>query len=406
MSSFEDKFVSLSELDLIKIFWSDEALRSLLRLYAKADFPTLEFVEQVTQADVVLWLSRMEPGYLITKLLSDIGGYTPGERKKLKNYHRSTLMMPIDQMKEHIDDIRNDTFEPNAYNKRGYVLRGSIRTDGFRLQLLAFKLNELNAVKYRRLPPEKLPSRLTSTLGGTDYFLTEIRNVVSTKQDVADLWDCDPNQIKVLGLDLGQAFVIGASAILPSCEQSKVDQGQGSEGAVMKSSPSDVEGAGEVDVVRNLPTKFHNLAVKQKAVYQPTLKHRRWLERRKEMSIYDSQSIAGIETGLSHRRGPGASMKGYVDSLQDVGVHLDAFYGNVVLKKHKWNARKARDEEYKLIANRLLQLVGGSLGAKREASNKVVIGVGLGKFSSKARLSSLHESFQSYFVQKVSSRCW
>jgi hypothetical protein len=85
-----------------------------------------------------------------------------------------------------------------------------------------------------------------------------------------------------------------------------------------------------------------------------------------------------------------------------VEADLDSFYGSVVLKKHKWNARKARTEEYRLIADRLLQLVGGSTGAKRDEDNKVVIDVGLGKFSSKIRLSSLHESFQSYFVQKVS----
>ena len=81
---------------------------------------------------------------------------------------------------------------------------------------------------------------------------------------------------------------------------------------------------------------------------------------------------------------------------------LDAFYnGSKCFKKHKWDARRARDAEYRLITDRLLNLVGGSIGRKRDEANKVVIGVGLGKFSSKSRLSSLHESFQSYFVQKV-----
>lgn len=42
------------------------------------------------------------------------------------------------------------------------------------------------------------------------------------------------------------------------------------------------------------------------------------------------------------------------------------------------------------------------MGAKRDKDNKVIIGIGLGQFSSKIRLSSLHESFQPYFVQKVS----
>ncbi|KAF8918007.1 hypothetical protein BGZ58_004967, partial [Dissophora ornata] len=266
-----------------------------------------------------------------------------------------------------MEAIRDDNFEPRNYKESGYALRGSIRTDGFRLQLLAFKLNELNAVKYRRLPEDKLPSRITSTLGGTDYFLTEIRNVVKVKQDVTDLWDCDPEQIKIIGLDLGQAFVIGASALLPA-----VEQGQGGIGATKKSSPSNAEREGEV-VREKPPTKFYNLAVKQKAVYQPTLKHRRWLEQRRGMPVDGSRSIYNIESNLPHLRGSVANIKDYVETLQlqDTGMHLDEFYGNVVLKKHKWNARKARDEEYRLIADRLLKLVGGSTGAKRAEGNKV-----------------------------------
>ncbi|KAI8597232.1 hypothetical protein EDD21DRAFT_418911 [Dissophora ornata] len=143
-------------------------------------------------------------------------------------------------------------------------------------------------------------------------------------------------------------------------------------------------------------TRFYNLAVKQKAVYQPTLKLRRWMEQRKDKAIYNSASISSIETNLPHLRGPEASIKEYVGKLKDVEAHLDSFYNsNMVLKKHRWNARKARDEEYLQIANRLFKLVGGSIGAKRKDSNKVVIGVGLGKFSTKTRLSSLHEPFQS-----------
>ncbi|KAF9176320.1 hypothetical protein BGZ51_000961, partial [Haplosporangium sp. Z 767] len=39
------------------------------------------------------------------------------------------------------------------------------------------KVKESNAVMYRRLDENKLPSRINSTVGGTDYFLSEIRNV-------------------------------------------------------------------------------------------------------------------------------------------------------------------------------------------------------------------------------------
>ncbi|KAI8597228.1 hypothetical protein EDD21DRAFT_437411 [Dissophora ornata] len=228
MSSFEDSFISLSELELTRFFCQDEVSKQQLQDYASPDFPN---AENISQTDVAYWLSKKDPGHLITKLVTDVGSYQLEERRRLKEYRAKTSVMPLDKMKQHIRAIRDDSFEPMSYKERDHVLRGSIRTDGFRLQLTAFKLNELNAVKYRRLPVEKLPPRITSTLAGTDYFLTEIRNIVKIKQDVSDLWDCDPERIKVLGLDLGQAFVIGASALLPNS-----DIGKGTNAVVKKQS--------------------------------------------------------------------------------------------------------------------------------------------------------------------------
>ncbi|KAG0195025.1 hypothetical protein BGX33_004499, partial [Mortierella sp. NVP41] len=126
-----------------------------------------------------------------------------------------------------------------------------------------------------------LPPRITSTLGGTDYYLSEIRNVVSTSEDIAKLWDCAPEQIKILGIDLGQAFVVGASALLPSREPPGKPQGRELDSTSTEFLLSHVEGAVEDLMAKKPPTRFYNLAVKQKAVYQPTLKHRRWLEQRK-----------------------------------------------------------------------------------------------------------------------------
>jgi hypothetical protein len=162
-----------------------------------------------------------------------------------------------------------------------------------------------------------------------------------------------------------------------------------------------IQDADENGQAKEPSPKFFNLAVKQKAVYQPTFKHRQWLEHRKNQAIEGIASIAQIETGLPSRHGPGANISRYVQREQEVEAELDSFYGNVVLKKHKWNAQKAWVEKCRLIADRLLQLVGGSTGAKRDENNKVVIGMGLGKFSSRIRLSSLHQSFQSYFIQKI-----
>ncbi|KAF9130388.1 hypothetical protein BGX30_013544, partial [Mortierella sp. GBA39] len=118
-------------------------------------------------------------------------------------------------IKDNLSTIRQPAFDPRTYATKGYVLRGSIRTNGFSVQLAAFKLKELQAVWFRRLPEDRLPYRLTTTVGGLDYYLTEIRNVVRTKGDVAQLWpNCAPDLIKILCLDLGRACVVGAYASL------------------------------------------------------------------------------------------------------------------------------------------------------------------------------------------------
>ncbi|KAF9079913.1 hypothetical protein BGX29_005847, partial [Mortierella sp. GBA35] len=164
-------------------------------------------------------------------------------------------------------------------------------------------LNELNAVKYRCLPDAKLPPRLTTTVGGTDYYLSEIRNIVKSKQDVDNLRNCTADRIDILCLDLGQAFVVGACAFLSSSDQHKVNPESGYNDVAMESSLSLVEGG---SITKEPPIKFHNLAVNQKAVYQPMLKHRRWLQKKKDEPISENGSIASIEFDLPPRRGPDA----------------------------------------------------------------------------------------------------
>ncbi|KAI8601164.1 hypothetical protein EDD21DRAFT_429803 [Dissophora ornata] len=48
-----------------------------------------------------------------------------------------------------------------------------------------------------------------------DDPLTEIRNIIKTKEDVARLWGCPPSEIKILAIDLDKEFLVGASALLP-----------------------------------------------------------------------------------------------------------------------------------------------------------------------------------------------
>ncbi|KAF9150174.1 hypothetical protein BGX20_005773, partial [Mortierella sp. AD010] len=63
----------------------------------------------------------------------------------------------------------------------------------------------------------------------------------------------------------------------------------------------------------------------------------------------------------------------------------------------KTSSTSAKKEEFRTVANRLLNAIGGSVGRQR-AQDNVVIGIGLGQFKSSSGLTSLHETFLAYFV--------
>ncbi|KAI1300412.1 hypothetical protein EDD11_006202 [Mortierella claussenii] len=104
--------------------------------------------------------------------------------------------------------------------------------------------------------------------------------------------------------------------------------------------------------------EFYNLAVKQKAVCQPTLRHRHWLQQQKGRLADGQRSIRHIESNLPELHGIGASVRDYVGRLEDVEAQLDIFYNNVALKKHLWDARRALAEEYRQNTNNFLTIVG------------------------------------------------
>ncbi|KAF9539336.1 hypothetical protein BGW38_009947, partial [Lunasporangiospora selenospora] len=119
-------------------------------------------------------------------------------------------------------------------------------------------------------------------------------------------------------------------------------------------------------------------------------------------SVTEPLSISKIETSLPPLHGENAAFDVYVAARTDYQAELDRFYNgnNHSFKRHKWYAKVARAQEFSRLADGLLRMVGGSIGAKRKDEDKVVIGVGLGRFESKFRLASLDRSFMSYFVRK------
>jgi len=167
--------------------------------------------------DIDTWISGKEPGVIIQNFVCAVASQGLTSRQRKKAGHRAAVkMFSLDEIRSHLDVVKSPLLVPARYKERGYVLRGSIRTDGFRVQLLGFKLRELQDVRYRRLDESRLPSRLTSTVGGVDYYLQEIRNVITSKEDVERLWpSARVEDIKTLTLDMGQACLVGAFAHLP-----------------------------------------------------------------------------------------------------------------------------------------------------------------------------------------------
>ncbi|KAG0200251.1 hypothetical protein BGX33_011132 [Mortierella sp. NVP41] len=151
---------------------------------------------------------------------------------------------------------------------------------------------------------------------------------------------------------------------------------------------------------------FYNLAVKQKAVYQPQFRFRRWLESEKQAVLEDqTESVSALETKLPPVRGEDASVFKYAEEIEKVEKRLLEFYNgdNHRYKKHAWDAKRAKQAEYQTIADRLLGIIGGSIGRPKQDSEPVLIGIGLGQFSTKSGLSSLHSTFLEWFIQLARS---
>ena len=125
----------------------------------------------------------------------------------------------------------------------------------------------------------------------------------------------------------------------------------------------------------------------------------------KAMAKAEPKLIIEIESALPPLRGNRASFTDHMKHRNANKDALDMFYNDKTFKFkwHKWLAQRARAEEYHRLADGLLRMVGGSIGMRKKDEDKVIIGIGLGRFASTSRLSSLHGTFEAFFVNKVTT---
>ena len=365
-------FISLTESNLVQLLLGH---RDLKHIALSLGFTTINGVDAV--------LNGLAPGTVINAILSPVG--LPRDQVlhgSIKSRYRvsTTTMTPL-QMRAHLQLPEGVPYQEPLQGPIRYVLRGSFLTNGVQLQLRAINTRVKASKKFAVGPLRHQPTMnmMHDPQEGYTAYLREIRNVLRTRQDVNRIFGFQPNdlsvenQVDILALDLGEAFTVGACAIRAG-----------------------------------VPRERLTLAVSRKALYQPDLKFRRWLQTEKSRDLPNlppnivafGSNVAAIESRL------GSLDENPVNRAtqeQTVLGTLDGFYNdpNARVLRHSWRAKKAHTAEFDLLTDRLLSMVNGSSGQKRANDHRVIIAIGLGDFGTNTRLASLHTKFSSYFVQKV-----
>ncbi|KAF9931066.1 hypothetical protein FBU30_010895 [Linnemannia zychae] len=242
-------------------------------------WPYLKARSIPSQEDSQEWLTTIAPGRLIAIFLTDVG--LPAER-------------------------HNKSFDCKEWHGKGYVIHGAVRTNGQLLQLFAFKIKELQSVRYCRDPKDKSLKPLVTTIGVTD---------------VTNLLASDPSQVAVLSLDLEASCLLGATVSLPPSQTpatlkyhlSEGDQRKMKMPKRSKRKPGDQKRRRQRQKMRKLSshpqtTRHFEFTVKRNAVSQLTRNFSSWLENHMEKSRGTSsgKTIQELESTLPPPKSEGA----------------------------------------------------------------------------------------------------
>ncbi|KAF9916627.1 hypothetical protein FBU30_001241 [Linnemannia zychae] len=203
-----------------------------------------------------------------------------------------------DGLKQHLELLRDKLFDFKEWYGKSYVFLGAIRMNDRLLQLLAFKIKELQSIRYCRVPKDKSPNPLVTSIGVTD---------------VTNLLPSDPSQVAVLSLDLGTSCLLGATVTLPP---------------------------GQTPATLNwLDNHKEN-----------------------NRGASSGRTIKELESTLPPLKDEGAPFCKHVLVYRECEDDLDDFYNKTDIWKHQWDAQICRKEEFYKVAEGLLNMVGGSVG--------------------------------------------
>lgn len=150
---------------------------------------------------------------------------------------------------------------------------------------------------------------------------------------------------------------------------------------------------------------MRTLLVGQKALMQPNFKGRREMQLRKEEYQLAGSDHKGevqeLEQSIPPRKGvqDAEVSSNYLQKATAAHSRLHQYYnGDYWHRRTAWDMKKGKEGEYHVAIRSVLAMV------EDVPKEKVLFVIGLGKFGTKSKLTSLHGTFGSLFVKTVSHR--
>ena len=232
-----------------------------------------------------------------------------------------------------------------------YLLSGTFRTNGQELQLIAFDTKK-----------KKVSNIASAELQGVDRLLTNVEQVFPDLDAVQQHFK-DAHKVTIVGIDLGETYTAAACCI-------KFDPGNG--------------------------TAVRNLAIKRKALYQPNLMARQHVEQSKSSKVMKTEQAIPSRSACTYT----ASLE-HARQAKLAEPALKLFYGSKRFKRLSHDMKKAKRGEFDVATNAILKMANCHIGRKKGEDEQVLFAIGMGDFNTHTRLSSLHTSFATYFINKV-----
>ncbi|KAI3658768.1 hypothetical protein MP638_001650, partial [Amoeboaphelidium occidentale] len=342
-----------------------------------------------------------------------------------------------------------------------FVLNTSFETDGFSLSIHVIDTNKKYR-KYRTIGQKDSGERLVlMTSFATDGFSLSV-NVIDTRcrkvkhtppppvvsRDLAYRKDKDI----IMGMDLGQAFTVGAVSWLPNGSKNNLavkkkalgepytlyrnwlnktkmkDENKPDfldpkkDGPLMKRDRTGellqlIFGLkskkyrkyrliGRKDLVYQFTLSIqtvswlpngskNNLAVKKKALGEPYTLYRNWLNKTKMKD--ENKPVRDAENcGLS--RNSDETITIYFNRMMKRYSVLANFFNSHAIRKRTFEYHCAKQREMDRVFNALISMVGLKPHQKVKKKQRIYVGIGTGDFDA---TGSLHTSFLEYFVRKA-----